>query len=80
MSDPFGNYLCQKIMETCNEQQISLIMDKISHTFYYISTNSHGTRSIQKLIESTKDEKNISKLIQLIMCNLMNLIKVIINL
>ncbi|GAB1227679.1 hypothetical protein ENUP19_0349G0006 [Entamoeba nuttalli] len=61
MSDPFGNYLCQKLIEVVNSEQRIQIITKITPTFFIISKNIHGTRSIQKLIScySTKEEQNM---------------------
>lgn len=51
MTDPFGNYLCQKLMEHCNEQQQLLIVQKVAPHLVNISKNMHGTRAVQKMIE-----------------------------
>eukprot|EP01125_Pyxidicula_operculata_P017292 TRINITY_DN6055_c0_g1_i2.p1 TRINITY_DN6055_c0_g1~~TRINITY_DN6055_c0_g1_i2.p1 ORF type:complete len:665 (+),score=81.08 TRINITY_DN6055_c0_g1_i2:83-2077(+) len=51
MSDPFGNYLCQKLIEFCNEEQRLEITKRVSGNLVLISKNMHGTRAAQKLIE-----------------------------
>ena len=76
MSDPFANYFCQKLIEISNEEQISLIIKNIYKLFFPISTNPHGTRSIQKLIESLKSEGQIEIIKELINSNIRELIKV----
>ena len=51
MTDPFGNYLCQKLIEHCNEQQQLIIVQKVAPKLVEISKNMHGTRAVQKMIE-----------------------------
>ena len=53
MNLPFGNYLCQKCFELLNEKQLSEVIHRIKPSAVSISNNLHGTRSIQKLIESS---------------------------
>jgi len=61
MSDPFGNYLCQKLLEYCNPEQRLSIVRGVSPEFVAISKNIHGTRAVQKLIEliNAKEEYRI---------------------
>jgi hypothetical protein len=63
MSDPFGNYLCQKLIEYCNPHQIFCIVRDIAPNFIEIAQNMHGTRAVQKLIEhlDTPDQIQIAK-------------------
>ncbi|KAI8338668.1 armadillo-type protein [Chlamydoabsidia padenii] len=51
MTDPFGNYLCQKLVERCNDAQRTAIVDIISSDLLQICLSMHGTRAIQRLIE-----------------------------
>ncbi|PRP73515.1 hypothetical protein PROFUN_02524 [Planoprotostelium fungivorum] len=51
MIDPFGNYLCQKLLEFCTSKQRLEIIEKVSGELVSISKNMHGTRAVQKLIE-----------------------------
>lgn len=51
MTDPFGNYLCQKLLEVANDFQLSRIVDTIAPSLVSISLNMHGTRAVQKLVE-----------------------------
>uniref|UniRef100_A0A7S4IEM7 PUM-HD domain-containing protein n=1 Tax=Vannella robusta TaxID=1487602 RepID=A0A7S4IEM7_9EUKA len=51
MTDPFGNYLCQKLIEHCSQQQQLLIVQKVAPHLVSISKNMHGTRAVQKMIE-----------------------------
>jgi hypothetical protein len=51
MTDPFGNYLCQKLFEHCNEQQRNVLIATSSPALAVIAENQHGTRALQKMIE-----------------------------
>lgn len=51
MSDPFGNYLCQKLLETCNDAQRTELVKLVAPTIVTISLNQHGTRAVQKLLD-----------------------------
>lgn len=51
MTDPFGNYLCQKLLEYCNNNQRLLAIRKVAANLVSISKNMHGTRAVQKMIE-----------------------------
>ena len=51
MNDPFGNYLAQKIAETCNDKQLKQIIMAVESDPVGLCRHAHGTRSIQKIIE-----------------------------
>jgi hypothetical protein len=51
MVHPFGNYLCQKMIEICSEAQVKMIMDLIAPQLLELSLDPHGTRVVQKVIE-----------------------------
>ncbi|KAK8659334.1 hypothetical protein V6N13_029539 [Hibiscus sabdariffa] len=57
MMNPFKNYLMQKMLEVCNEEQrlqILLVSTKEPMQLVRIFLNTHGTRVMQKLIETLK--------------------------
>lgn len=58
--DSFGNYLCQKLLERCDNQQRDTIVKIVAPDIVNISLNMHGTRAVQKLIEylSTPEQVN----------------------
>lgn len=60
MTDPFGNYLCQKLLEYCWDEQRTLIVKKVCEDVMRISLNMHGTRAVQKMIEFLSNEKQVS--------------------
>ncbi|OEL12990.1 Pumilio-like protein 12 [Dichanthelium oligosanthes] len=64
MVDPFGNYLVQKLLELCNDDQKMHILyeiTKIPGQLIKVACNMHGTRVVQKVIEtiSTSDEASM---------------------
>jgi len=50
MTDPFGNYLCQKLMLKCSLEQRRMIVESMAPNLVRISCDIHGTRAVQKLI------------------------------
>jgi hypothetical protein len=60
-SDPFGNYLCQKLLEYSTDEQRSLICESVAQDLVNISLNMHGTRAVQKMIDflSTRRQASI---------------------
>ncbi|KAJ2783158.1 hypothetical protein GGI15_002674 [Coemansia interrupta] len=63
MTDPFGNYLCQKLFEYCNETQRTQIIRDVAPSLVSISLNMHGTRAVQKMIESLSNQEQITYVI-----------------
>ncbi|KAJ5584668.1 Armadillo-like helical [Penicillium hispanicum] len=51
MTDPFGNYLCQKLLEYSNDEQRTALIDNAAPQLVKIALNQHGTRALQKMIE-----------------------------
>lgn len=58
MVDPFGNYLCQKLVECCSKEQREEVLRRIGRDLVGVSMNMHGTRAVQKIIDyvDTKNE------------------------
>ena len=56
--DPFGNYLCQKLLEYSNDDQRTVLIRNAAPAMVKIALNQHGTRALQKMIEfvSTKEQ------------------------
>ncbi|KAL4559603.1 hypothetical protein LXL04_031746 [Taraxacum kok-saghyz] len=58
MKDQFGNYLVQKLVALCNNDQkmkILLSLTKIPTNIILVCMNPHGTRAVQKLLENLND-------------------------
>ncbi|CAH8390575.1 unnamed protein product [Eruca vesicaria subsp. sativa] len=63
MMDPFGNYLMQKLLDVCNEEQrtqIVLVVTAEPGQLIRISLNAYGTRVVQRLVETIKTGKQVS--------------------
>lgn len=56
--DPFGNYLCQKLLEFSNDEQRTVLINNAAPHMVKIALNQHGTRALQKMIEfiSTREQ------------------------
>lgn len=63
MMDPFGNYLIQKMLDRCSEEQRLAVLKATSANDGLISAslNTHGTRAVQKLVEtlSTREQTTL---------------------
>lgn len=65
MTDPFGNYLVQKLLEVCTEGQRMEMLHRVTANgdLVTISLNMHGTRAVQKLIETLQGPDQIALVI-----------------
>ncbi|TKA67203.1 hypothetical protein B0A55_09452 [Friedmanniomyces simplex] len=61
MTDPFGNYLCQKLLECANDEQRTALITNAAPAMTKIALNQHGTRALQKMIEyiSTSEQTDV---------------------
>ncbi|KAK7328157.1 hypothetical protein VNO77_22254 [Canavalia gladiata] len=78
MMNPFGNYLMQKLLDVCNEEQrmrIILMVTEEPGQLVRISLNTHGTRVVQKLIETLKTRQQISLVVSALEPGFLALIK-----
>jgi hypothetical protein len=78
MTDPFGNYLVQKLLDACNEDQRMQIIHSTTGKggeLVSVSLNMHGTRAVQKLIETLKTPQQVSMVISALKPGVMALIK-----
>ena len=76
MIDPFGNYLCQKIVENSTQEDLKKIVVKFCNFSVNTCKNPHGTRAIQKIYECLKDDEIIIILNNGLKDNIVKLIKV----
>ena len=60
MNDSFGNYLVQKICEICRDEQLTRVIESMGFDPLQLCKNSHGTRSVQKLIETARLPEHFS--------------------
>ncbi|BAF29822.1 putative pumilio homolog 7, chloroplastic [Oryza sativa Japonica Group] len=78
MVNPFGNYLMQKLLAVCDDEQrmaIVLTLTKDPFVLVRISLNVHGTRAVQKLIESLRTREEIQLVVQALRPGFLELIK-----
>ncbi|CAG8584137.1 8318_t:CDS:10, partial [Racocetra fulgida] len=75
LEDPFGNYLCQKLLEYCNDDQRTIIIETVAPELVNISLNMHGTRAVQKMIEFLSTPTQIRIVIVALNPNVVPLIK-----
>lgn len=61
MTDPFGNYLIQKLFENVSADQRFILVRNAAPEFIRIALDPHGTRALQKLVEcvSTPEESQL---------------------
>lgn len=59
-ADPFGNYLCQKLLEYSTDEQRNLICESVAQDLVNISLNMHGTRAVQKMIDFLSTRRQVS--------------------
>ncbi|XP_065879381.1 pumilio homolog 12 isoform X2 [Euphorbia lathyris] len=78
MTDPFGNYLVQKLLEVCNEEQRNQILCAATRKpgeLVRISCDMHGTRAVQKVIETLKTQEQFSMVVSSLKPGIVTLIK-----
>ncbi len=56
-SDPFGNYLVQKMLTILDHDCLDSIIKKVAENFEFLSIHNFGTRVVQKLIEIGKPDR-----------------------
>jgi hypothetical protein len=51
MKDPYGNYICQKVIERCTQQQIDELAELVQlHGIVDLAQDRYSTRALQLLI------------------------------
>lgn len=65
-TDPFGNYLCQKLLEHANEDQRTVLIESAAPNMVDIALNQHGTRALQKMIEFVTTNEQVRSATQLL--------------
>ena len=58
--DPFGNYLCQKLLEYSTDDQRNHICESVAQDLVAISLNMHGTRAVQKMIDFLSSQRQVN--------------------
>lgn len=73
--DPFGNYLVQKLIAYCSEQNITLILESLLYNLFQISINQHGTRALQKIIDAVSNKYQLTLIVNGLSPYIIELIK-----
>ncbi|KAF0896701.1 hypothetical protein E2562_027046 [Oryza meyeriana var. granulata] len=66
MMDPFGNYMVQKLLEECTDDQRMRIICEITRKpgeLITVASNMHGTRAVQKVIDTINTPEQVSKVV-----------------
>ena len=74
-SDPFGNYLCQKMLEHCEDGQRTVLVNSAASQMVKIALNQHGTRALQKMIEYLSTPEQIQTVIAALKDHVVELIQ-----
>lgn len=75
MTDPFGNYLCQKLLEYCTDDERTVLIQNASEAMVRIALNQHGTRALQKMIEHVSTPVQIKLIIDALRNQVVELIQ-----
>ena len=75
MTDPFGNYLCQKLLEHSNDAQRTVLVNNSAPQMVKIALNQHGTRALQKMIEFISTPEQILTIIHALKDKVVELIQ-----
>ncbi|GAA5969605.1 hypothetical protein JCM11641_008174 [Rhodosporidiobolus odoratus] len=75
MTDPFANYLAQRLLEFATDEQRDALIESISGELVTISLNMHGTRAVQKMIDYLSTQRQVQSLILALNLNVVTLIK-----
>ncbi|KAI0499144.1 hypothetical protein KFK09_020045 [Dendrobium nobile] len=78
MENGFGNYLIQKLIGICNDQQRIRIVQMLTedpNVFIRVALNTHGTRVVQKLIATIKTRYEANLIIKVLIPSFVKLIK-----
>ncbi|EED15139.1 RNA-binding protein, putative [Talaromyces stipitatus ATCC 10500] len=75
MTDPFGNYLCQKLLEYSNDDQRTRLIHNAAPQLVPIALNQHGTRALQKMIEFVSTPQQIQMVIDALRGHVVDLVQ-----
>jgi len=75
ISDPFGNYLCQKLLEFTSDEQRTALINNAAPDMIKIALNQHGTRALQKMIDFVSTEEQIETIIYALKNNVVPMIQ-----
>lgn len=75
MMDPFGNYLCQKLVEFCSDEERTVLIQNAAPEMVRIALNQHGTRALQKMIEHVTTPAQVNLIVEALRHQVVELIQ-----
>ncbi|KAL2130756.1 hypothetical protein VTI74DRAFT_5974 [Chaetomium olivicolor] len=75
MTDPFGNYLCQKLLEYCSDEERTVLIQNAASDMVRIALNQHGTRALQKMIEHVTTPVQVNLIVEALRHQVVELIQ-----
>ncbi len=77
MTDPFGNYLIQKLLDRCSEEQRLQVLKAVAAEgqLVAVALNTHGTRAVQKLIETLTSREQTRIVVEALKGGVVSLIR-----
>lgn len=63
MTDPFGNYLFQKILEKVTPEEKLVLISTVGPRLVNAALNLHGTRSVQKVVEMSVGDSKCAEIV-----------------
>lgn len=66
MTDPFANYLCQKVFEYCSNTQRLALLRRTAPALSIVSTNMHGTRAVQRMVECLSTPEQVAAMVSVL--------------
>lgn len=75
MTDPFGNYLCQKLLEYCTDDERTTLIENAAPHMVRIALNQHGTRALQKMIEFVSIPQHVQIIVDALRYQVVDLIQ-----
>jgi len=66
MTDPFANYLCQKVFEYCSNTQRLALLGRTAPALPSVSTNMHGTRAVQRMVECLSTPEQVTAMVSVL--------------
>lgn len=75
MVDPFGNYLCQKLLEYCTDDERTTLIENAAPHMVRIALNQHGTRALQKMIEFVSIPQHVQIIVNALRYQVVDLIQ-----
>lgn len=73
MKDPFGNYVVQKVLETCDDQSLELILSRIKVHLNALKRYTYGKHIVSRVEKLITTGGNECKLLRYMNSHLLSL-------